>query len=168
MAGPGIPAAASPEPTITNDLLPTALSVVGLPVPADRDGVDLSPVLRSGAELGREALYFHYPHYHHDRPAGAVVVGDLKLIEYFDDWSVELYDLAADPGERNDLAEARPADLIRLRALLGDWRHSVDAPMPMPNPDYEPERAGEWWHRKHRQPFDLEREHRLLEPWKYP
>lgn len=163
------PGAVVHEPTITNDLLPTLLDVAGIAPPAETlDGTSLAPLLEGRrATLGREALYFHYPHYHHARPAGAVRAGNLKLIEYFDDWAVELYDLAADPSESDDLADRRPADVVRLRALLGDWRRSVDAPMPRKNPEYDPARAGEWWLVDQKRPFDLDEERRRLEPWKY-
>ena len=63
-------------------------------------------------------------------------MGDYKLLEYFEDDRLELYDLAADLGESNNLA-ATHADLAdRLRLRLSDWRQKIDAQMPTPNPDF--------------------------------
>ena len=88
---------------------------------------------------GRDALYWHFPHYYATTtPVGAVRQGNLKLLEYFEDDRVELYDLAADLSEEHDLAESRPEDASRLRGLLHDWRQQIDAQMPTRNPDRNP------------------------------
>ena len=94
-------------------------------------------------------------------------MGTLKLIEFFDDGSVELYDLAKDPGETTDLSAQRPEDADRLRQQLAQWRRSVGAPMPRPNSAYDPARAQEWWDVVKRRPFDRAEEARHFEPWKY-
>ena len=62
----------------------------------------------------------------------------MKLIEYFQDGSVELYDLARDIGEARNLAAAMPREARRLRERLAAWRHSVNAWMPAPNPAWDP------------------------------
>jgi hypothetical protein len=64
--------------------------------------------------------------------------GDLKLIESYEDGSLELFDLARDPGEAENLAARRPDEARELRNLLDRWRRSVGAQMPSPNPDYDP------------------------------
>ena len=68
--------------------------------------------------------------------SGAVRVGDFKLVEWFEDGRIELYDLAVDIGETTDLATAVPEKAEELRGLLGDWRRKVGAKMPSPNPDW--------------------------------
>jgi arylsulfatase A len=79
--------------------------LAGLPLrPEQRlDGVSLQPLLTGEEEsLDREAIYFHYPHYHHINtmgPAGAVRRGDFKLVEVFETGKVELYNLCDDIGE---------------------------------------------------------------------
>jgi len=67
--------------------------------------------------------------------AGALVAGSEKLVEHFEDGRVELYDLAADPGEREDLAAARSARAAELHGRLAAWRQRVGAVMPSPNPE---------------------------------
>ena len=65
--------------------------------------------------------------------------GDWKLIEWFEDDSIELYDLATDPGERTNLVDDRPEVAERLHQALVAWREGIDAAMPTPNPEHEAE-----------------------------
>ncbi|MEI8043407.1 MAG: aryl-sulfate sulfohydrolase, partial [Verrucomicrobiota bacterium] len=66
------------------------------------------------------------------QPYGAVRAGDWKLIEFYEDMRAELYNLKDDLGETRDLAGAKPEKAAELRALLHNWRESVDAQMPAP------------------------------------
>jgi lysophospholipase L1-like esterase len=102
------------------------------------DGLSLAPLLRGGSRLERDALFWHYPHYGNQggRPSGAVRSGKHKLIERFEDGRVELYDLAADPGEAVDLAESQPKQAAMLKRKLHAWRKEVGARMPSPNPSH--------------------------------
>jgi len=140
---PGVTDAASTidVPVTSMDLYPTLLDMAGLPQRPEQhvDGLSLAPLLRGGASLEREALFWHFPHYHGsaNRPSGAVRIGDYKLIQWFEDGKVELYDLANDPGEQYDLVEREPQEAARLRDALGSWRVAVNAQMPRPNPDSE-------------------------------
>src|SRR5204863_445001 len=61
-----------------------------------------------------------------------------KLIEFFDDMRVELYNLREDVGEQHNLAAALPAKADELRARLHAWRAEVGAQMPSRNPNYDP------------------------------
>ena len=69
-------------------------------------------------------------------PAGALRAGDWKLLEFFEDGRLELYDLAADPGETTNLAEERPDVTERLHARLVAWREELEAPALEPDPAY--------------------------------
>ena len=64
------------------------------------------------------------------RPPGPIRAGDWKLIEFFEDGRLELYNLKDDLGEKTDLAEAEPARRDDLLGRLRAWRDSVQAPMP--------------------------------------
>jgi len=124
------------------DLFPTILEVAGGADNARRngpiDGESIVPLLTGRGELQRDALYWHYPHFSNQRgrPGGAVRVGDLKLIERYEDGTVELYDLARDISERHDLTLEMPDTARALRDRLHAWRCSLDANMPVPNPNY--------------------------------
>ncbi len=154
---PGVVAAGSVchEPTISIDFYPTLLEVAGAPRPAGHvlDGESLIPLLKQTGCLQRDAIYFHYPHYHHSRPAGAVRCGRWKLIEFFDTGDLELYDLEADLGERRNLADRMPDKAQELRAKLAEWRKQVGALMPTKNPKYDPKRASQWWSRRTGKPL---------------
>jgi hypothetical protein len=68
----------------------------------------------------------------------AIRAGDYKLIEYFEDYRVELYNLKDDIGESKDLSKTNPAKAKELREMLHQWREDVNAQIPQPNPDYDP------------------------------
>ncbi|MEZ6066578.1 MAG: sulfatase [Planctomycetaceae bacterium] len=132
------------EPTISVDFWATFADIAGVPVEERPrlDGLSLLPLLRDAdARMARESLYWHYPHYHHSRPAAAIRQGRWKLIDFFDDTPSELYDLSADISESDDQAARNPETTTRLSTELQAWLASVDAQMPKPNPDYDPARA---------------------------
>ena len=175
---PGVTRAGSTSdvPVISMDLYPTLLDMAGLPArPSQhRDGLSLAPLLKGTGTLDREALFWHFPHYHSDvaTPMGSLRAGDWKLIEFFEDNRIELYNLKDDIGEKQNLAAKQPEKAAELRKRLQDWRASVGAQMPAPNPSYAertPARAGrtravacrQWrLQRPHR--HDRERQRRLV------
>jgi len=132
---PGVPAGGlvSDHPASSTDLYPTLLALAGLPARPEQhvDGVSLAAALTAG-EAARDTLYWHFPHYHGsgNRPGGAIRAGNFKLVEWFEDGSVELYDLATDLSEDHDLATERPEDTQRLQDRLHAWRAKVGANMP--------------------------------------
>lgn len=132
------------EGVIGMDFYPTMLEMAGLPLrPGEHeDGVSLVGLLRGeDGKLEREALYWHYPHYHRTDPYGAIRVGDMKLIEFFEDGELELYDLGVDPGERENLALAEPERAQELLKKLRGWRVAVGAQMMSENARFDPARA---------------------------
>ncbi len=133
-----------------NDFLPTLLEAIGAKTndPAV-DGVSLLPLLQQSGPISRDALYWHYPHYHHQgiAPCGAIREGDFKLIEWFDksiiegpesDGALELFDLVNDIGEQQNLFEKKKELGWRLYLKLKAWRRSVGAQEMTVNPDYAP------------------------------
>ena len=133
------------EPVNCTDFFPTIIDLCGLskaylPSAAKPlDGVSLVPLLRQpSAHLQRDALFFHYPHYYPTTtPVSAVRAGDWKLLEYFQDHHIEVYNLRDDPAEQHDLATKEPERAAQLRTRLHDWWKEVGAQMPEPNPDYK-------------------------------
>ena len=116
------------EPVILGDLCPTICALAKVPAPTTLDFQDISPVLFEQKPLNRP-LFWHQPHYMNQggKPAGVVREGDWKLIEQYEDGSLELYNLAKDPSETTDLAAAEPARVAALRGKLEAWRRSVGA-----------------------------------------
>jgi arylsulfatase A-like enzyme len=129
------------DPVVLGDLCPTLCALAKAPAPAVPDFRDLSPLLFDSppADAKPRALTWHQPHYMNQggKPAGAIREGDWKLIEQYEDGSLELYNLAKDPGERTDLAAAEPARVAALRGKLEAWRRSVGAAPLKPNPDFD-------------------------------
>jgi arylsulfatase A-like enzyme len=130
------PGSTSVVPVITCDIPATIIDVTGVgPDPAQpMDGASLDPVLRGGS-LDRDALYWHYPHYHPGgaTPHSAIRAGDLRLVHFYETGRDELYDLATDPGERHDLAAALPGEAMALRQKIDAWLESVGAQLPTLN-----------------------------------
>jgi arylsulfatase A-like enzyme len=141
---PGVikPGSICDTPVISVDFFPTIMEMAGAKPPADKpiDGVSLTPLLKQAGELKPRELYWHYPHYSNQggRPSGAVRAGDWKLIEFYEDGKRELYNLNDDIGEQTDLADRMPDRAKELHQKLVEWRKSVNARMPTPNPDYKP------------------------------
>jgi len=139
-------------PVIGLDFYPTFLEMTGAPKPSGHilDGESIAGLLKGASSLKRKAIFWHFPAYlesYNERqwpwrttPAGAVRQGDWKLIEFFEDGKVELYNLKDDIGEKNDLAKTMPAKAKELHRLLVKWRKSVEAPVPTEkNPRYDPD-----------------------------
>ncbi|MCH7689218.1 MAG: sulfatase [Planctomycetes bacterium] len=131
------------EPIVTLDFYPTLMELAGIESkPADQlDGLSIVGLLKSGGDgrLKREALYWHFPGYlqaNQNRgtwrttPGGIVRQGDYKLIEFFEEGRLELYNLKDDLSERHNLTRKMPEKTRELHRLLAAWRKSVNAPMP--------------------------------------
>lgn len=138
------------EPISTVDIWPTLADLSGVKCCAQPDGVSLVPLFEGKESLDREAIYWHYPHYHHTTPAGAIRRGDWKLIEYFEDNRVELYNVTRDISESQNLAMQHPDRAKAMRKQLAAWRKSVNAKMPTANPEFDAKKADEWGTRRRR------------------
>ncbi|MBI4578556.1 MAG: sulfatase, partial [Planctomycetes bacterium] len=137
------------QPINSVDLYPTLLEAAGASPPADYplDGVSYLSLLTSGgkADWKREVIYWHFPGYlgagggdWRTLPVGVVRSGDFKLLEFFEDRRLELYNLREDIGEKNDLAAKMPDKVKSLAEQLHRWRDQVGAKMPTPNTNQDP------------------------------
>jgi arylsulfatase A-like enzyme len=124
-------------PIMSTDLYPTLLDLAGVPIPDANsvDGISLAPLL-SGGPTNPRPLFWHYPHYGNQggAPGGAVRFGDWKLIEWYEDGMLELFNLKTDIGETNNLAAENPDKVRELQQKLVQWRSEVGAIMPVRNP----------------------------------
>jgi arylsulfatase A-like enzyme len=143
----------STEPIISVDLYPTLLEIAGAKPPANYplDGVSLAKFLTTGGQAGlnRDALFWHFPGYlgagagaWRTKPVGAVRSGDWKLLEFFEDNRLELYNLRTDLSQTNNLAASSPEKTKELHAKLVAWRKELNAPMPTPNTEQTAPAAG--------------------------
>jgi len=143
---PGItlPGSVCHRPVLSTDFYPTILDVTDVEDNAERnhelDGISLLPLFKDPtAELKRDFLCWHYPHYYYgmNTPVGSIRQGDWKLLEYFEDGRLELYNLAGDVSEEHELSASQPDVAHRLLSQLRAWRRRVDALMPTPNPNWK-------------------------------
>ncbi len=129
-------------PVITPDYYPTLLEMTATSDEPSHhpDGVSLVPLLKQTGGLQRDTIYWHYPHYHPGgaTPYSALRQGDMKLIEFFEDSHVELYDLKADISEQHNLAAQMPDKAHELQAKLAAWRSEVGAQLPTANAKHNP------------------------------
>jgi arylsulfatase A-like enzyme len=138
------PGLRSDEPIASVDLFPTLLELAGAAVPSHHalDGVSCARLLTSGGKERprRAALFWHFPGYlgagknsWRTTPVGVIRAGDWKLLEFFEDSRVELYNLRRDLGETNNLSRAEPQIARQLQAQLLKWRTGIGAKMPAPS-----------------------------------
>lgn len=131
--------AVSPVPVTSVDYFPTICGAVGLKAPDGLaiDGVDLMPVLKGEDSLGREDLFWHFPHYRgRIMPYSIIRSGNWKLLKRYVGKPYELFNLAEDIGEKEELAEKMPDKVKELDAKLVEWLKKTGAKVPKPNPDY--------------------------------
>lgn len=136
-------------PVISVDFYPTILEMVGINMGKLNhvmDGQSIVPLLntknKKKTDITSRPIFWHFPHYSNhgmQSPGGAVRLGDYKLLDYFENNTVQLFNLRNDPGEQNDLSKQMPEKVKELKSLLDQWRKDVKADMMQPNPDYKPD-----------------------------
>ncbi|CAN5343572.1 hypothetical protein BH11PLA2_BH11PLA2_36510 [soil metagenome] len=148
-------------PISTIDILPTFAKWFDLKVQEESviDGNALTFTTLNHADANKyvvipamdRPLFWHYPHYHPGgaTPYTAMRKGDWKLIEFFESGRFELYNLKDDVGEQKDLSAKAfdrggliPNVFWSMQKEMKDWRTSVGAQMPTPNPNFKPNLQG--------------------------
>ena len=128
-------------PVTSPDFYPTMLEMANLPLQPNQhtDGVSLMPILKEDKSLDRDAIFWHYPHYGNQggTPGSSVRMGDYKLIEFFENGHLELYNLRTDLSETKDLSNEKPELAKKMQQRLIAWRKSINALIPKKNPDYQ-------------------------------
>ncbi len=141
------------------DFFPTFMQLAGIEKQADQvlDGVSLVPLLQQTGQPQREAIFSHHPEYvvaFAKTPCSMIRKGDYKLIHYFGDYldptgcepklgelsgrfvlgaRTELFNLADDLGEKDDLSTQMPEKVDELMADLKTWWQETGAQFPRPN-----------------------------------
>lgn len=140
MAGPGLknPGTVSGTPVISMDFFPTILNLAKINAPAN-DGQNLVPLLTRDQPLDREKLFWHFPHYHGSgwKPGSAYRNGDWKIVVHYEENYTELFNLAADPYETDDLAAQMPEKRDAMKAELEQLLKEANGQLPSPNSAYQ-------------------------------
>lgn len=131
----------SAAPIINTDFYPSILAMLGLPLrPAQhKDGQSFLDILSGSKRKSDTPLYWHFPHYSNhglQSPGAAVRLGNYKLISYFENGTVQLFDLSKDIGELHDLSARKSAKAKKMKRMLEAWQLEVRAPSMPLNPDY--------------------------------
>jgi len=141
-------------PVISIDFYPTFLEIAGIIKPKDLilDGKNILPLFTGKKKFRKREIFWHFPAYlqagknllpglvWRTTPVSVIRKGDWKLLEFFEDGHLELYNLKKDISETNNLAEQMPGKARTLHKKLLKWRVKVNAPVPTElNPDYNPE-----------------------------
>jgi len=127
----------SDEFIISTDILPTVLQALQIDNKISIEGVSLWPHVTEKKLVDRETFYWHYPHYHRSKPSSVIRDRDYKLIHYYEEERYELYNLAEDISEENDLTAKMPDKVKELQEKLNKWLKENNAKFPVPNPDYK-------------------------------
>ena len=144
--GPGIqPGACSHVRASGQDVFPTIAELAHITeqLPKGVEGGSLVPALTQAGsgtvKRPREEFVVHFPHYDKDPlgPASAILLGDFKLIRIYETGVTKLFNIAKDPGERNDLAMGMPEKVKELDARLTEYLSNMKAQLPAPNPAYD-------------------------------
>ncbi|MCP4313141.1 MAG: sulfatase [Bacteroidetes bacterium] len=128
-------------PITSVDMFPTILNMVGAAekIGKDKEGVDISPLIQGG-HMEKGPIFWHFPHYSNhgmQSPGGAIRDGDYKFLEYYENGTVQLFNLKNDIGEQIDLSKTEPEKTQELKERLHAWLDSVNAQMMNANPDYD-------------------------------
>jgi arylsulfatase A-like enzyme len=126
-------------PVINTDWLPTLLDCAGLPRARGIDGRSVRNLLVGRSSKGSRDLFWHFPHYNNQggQPAGAMRDGDWKLVEHYEDGRLELFNLAKDIPETNNLAATEPRRAARMAKALAQWRTAISAQTNSLNPNFD-------------------------------
>jgi len=142
---PGVvePGSICNEAIISMDYLPTICEMAGVNLPNDRmiDGLSLMPLSKKSGSLNRKTLYWHFPHYWwgtNVQPYSIIRDGDWKLIYWYENEKVELYNIADDLSEKNDLAHQKPEKVKELEKKIKTWLKETGAKLPVKNSEYNP------------------------------
>lgn len=141
IAGPEVvnPGRVEEGPAVSMDFFTTILNLAKIQHEKN-DGENLLPVLTGAKSIERDELFWHYPHYHGSawKPGSALRKGDWKLIVYYEDNRMELFNLADDPGETTDLSSQNPGKVTELKNILDTKLAGSHAKFPEINQDYAP------------------------------
>ena len=99
----------------------------------EKDGIDLSNL--SSKKIKRDYILWHFPHYHGSlwRPGSAIRNGDWKLLKFYEENKLELYNLKNDLGEETDLSVKYPLIVKKLSNKMDEILIEMNGKLPTIN-----------------------------------
>lgn len=127
-------------PVTTSDVFTTITSIVQSNYKFTREieGQNIITLLSKPQESSNRNLYWYYPHYSNQggRPGAAIRKGDYKLVYFYEDEQIELYNIKSDIGETNNLSKYQPKLATDMKNELDKWLRKHPAPQFKVNPSY--------------------------------
>ncbi|MCK8061625.1 MULTISPECIES: sulfatase [unclassified Fusibacter] len=121
-------------PVTSPDFYPTILDIAGIALMPEQhqDGVSIKGLLLENESFEREAIYWHYPHYGNQggTPGSSIRMSDWKLIKFYEDNRLELYNLKQDIGETINVYQENQEIGNHMLQLLEAWLEKVDGKIP--------------------------------------
>ena len=146
ISGPGIEQGYNSESVSSSDLLPTICDWLEInSLPKNIDGGSLASILtKKVSKVVRENdfIVFYFPHYQHEKgthPGVAIVKDEFKLIKYYEEDMIFLFNLKEDRLELKNLASINPKKVIELEQLINDYFSKHNIKLPTVNNDYKSE-----------------------------
>jgi arylsulfatase A len=123
----------------SDDVFKTCMQLAGVNAKSP-DGLSIVPLLFNQSLPARD-YYLHFPHYspQHGKPGAVIRRGNYKMIEWYEDGKLELFDLSKDESETTNLAVQFPQLVNDMKEALEKWRKDMRARMTEPNPLYRKE-----------------------------
>lgn len=123
------------NPVVVEDFFPTILELAGVVNPETSqtvDGISFVPLLKGdGNRVSDRPFVWHFPHQYSGTPFSAVRQNSWKLIYHHNTRKHELFNLAEDISEANDLAPSEVDKVNELSKVLGERLRAMDAQMPI-------------------------------------
>jgi arylsulfatase A-like enzyme len=137
-------------PITSVDFMPTFADLTGTPLPTKQpvDGTSIVSLLK-GKSISERAIFWHYPlylagsgegkvipvngtpnYYWRAVPSSMIIKGKWKAIHYFENNSIELYNVEDEPGEAKDLSAKYPEVTAKLAKELHQWQADTKAIIP--------------------------------------
>jgi arylsulfatase A-like enzyme len=121
-----------------HDIFPTLLDTAGVPYEGKIDGKNLAPALKGGRLEGKRDFLMHFPHDHRSSYFTVYRLGDWKIIYHYtkpEEQRYQLFNLAKDPTESDNLANSQPDELRRMVKAMAAALEDADAQYPMASGD---------------------------------
>lgn len=126
-------------PVISNDIYTTVAALINAKYqPENVDGIDMLQLQAAGNQAPDRKLYWHYPHYSNQggKPASAIRDGDYKLVYHYEDETIEMFNLAVDSAEKNNIVAAHQELALDMKEQLFNWLKKTRSAMPKNNPAF--------------------------------
>jgi arylsulfatase A len=134
------PGTISQNRTISTDIFHTIKDITteGKIIKDTEDGRSIVSDFNENQRLKKRDLYWYYPHYGIGQDPGSIIIsGDYKLIEHYDPYHFELFNITKDSSEQKNLIDKMPQKAEELKTKLHNWLNITKPILHTPNPGFK-------------------------------